>query len=77
MCHIVRWYSGRGGEPSMVWFNGNGYVELQRSRARPPDRRQFSVAFTFRTRDEDALLFMALDNANVSHIAQLFSWFPG
>lgn len=59
-----RWYSGRGGEQSMVWFNGGGYVELKRSRARPSDRRQFSVAFTFRTRDEDALLFMALDTAN-------------
>ncbi|KAF9819861.1 hypothetical protein SFRURICE_004215 [Spodoptera frugiperda] len=59
-----RWYSGRGSEPSMVWFNGAGYVELTRSRARPADRRQFSVAFTFRTRDEDALLFMALDTAN-------------
>nr|XP_049708408.1 laminin subunit alpha-1 [Helicoverpa armigera] len=59
-----RWYSGRGDEPSMVWFNGAGYVELVRSRARPADRRQFSVAFTFRTRDEDALLFMALDTAN-------------
>ncbi|KAJ8726016.1 hypothetical protein PYW07_000714 [Mythimna separata] len=61
-----RWYSGRGAEPSMVWFNGAGYVELKRSRARPADRRQFSVAFTFRTRDENALLFMALDTANVS-----------
>ncbi|XP_075991835.1 wing blister isoform X2 [Anticarsia gemmatalis] len=59
-----RWYSSRGGESSLVWFNGGGYVELQRSRARPADRRQFSVAFTFRTRDEDALLFMALDTAN-------------
>lgn len=49
----------------MVWFNGGGYVELKRSRARPADRKQFSVAFTFRTRDEDALLFMALDTANV------------
>ncbi|KAH9636205.1 hypothetical protein HF086_007157 [Spodoptera exigua] len=48
----------------MVWFNGAGYVELTRSRARPADRRQFSVAFTFRTRDENALLFMALDTAN-------------
>ncbi|KAJ8726017.1 hypothetical protein PYW07_000715 [Mythimna separata] len=32
--------------------------------SRPADRRQFSVAFTFRTRDENALLFMALDTAN-------------
>ncbi|XP_026738306.1 laminin subunit alpha-1-like, partial [Trichoplusia ni] len=59
-----RWYNSRGGEPSMVWFNGAGYAELKRSRARPVDKRQFSIAFTFRTRDEDALLFMALDTAN-------------
>lgn len=50
----------------MVWFNGRGYAELRRSRLRPADRRQFSIAFTFRTRDENALLFSAVDVANVS-----------
>ncbi|XP_063375814.1 laminin subunit alpha-2-like [Cydia fagiglandana] len=60
-----RWYnSARGGEPSLAWFNGEGYAELKRSGFRPSDRRYFSVAFTVRTRDQDALLFMALDVAN-------------
>ncbi|KOB71165.1 Uncharacterized protein OBRU01_13791, partial [Operophtera brumata] len=60
-----RWYGvSRGGEPTMVWFNGRGYAELRRSRLRPADRRQFSIAFTFRTRDENALLFSAVDVAN-------------
>lgn len=63
-----RWYSGgsRNGMPTLVWFNGAGYAELRRSGLRVADRRQFSVALTFRTRDENALLFMALDAANVS-----------
>lgn len=50
----------------MVWFNGDGsYAELQRSSVRPYDKNQFSVSLTFKTRDEDALLFMALDVDNV------------
>ncbi|XP_047987068.1 laminin subunit alpha-1 [Leguminivora glycinivorella] len=60
-----RWYNpARGGEPSLAWFNGEGYAELKRSGFRPSDRRYFSVAFTVRTRDQDALLFMAVDVAN-------------
>ncbi|KAL0848796.1 hypothetical protein ABMA28_013221 [Loxostege sticticalis] len=60
-----RWYNSgsRSGAP-LVWFNGAGYAELRRSGLRAADRRQFSVALTFRTRDENALLFMALDAAN-------------
>ncbi|XP_049867060.1 laminin subunit alpha-2 [Pectinophora gossypiella] len=59
-----RWYSNARGGESLVWFNGAGYAELRRSGLRPSDHRQFSLAFTFRTRDEDALLFMAVDAAN-------------
>ncbi|XP_028025278.1 laminin subunit alpha-2 [Bombyx mandarina] len=58
-----RWMSSGRGD-SMTWFDGAGYVELRRSRLRPVDRRQFSIAFTFQTRDENALLFMATDIAN-------------
>lgn len=63
-----RWYGPRGGgAASLAWFGG-GYAELRRSALRPPDRRHFSLALTFRTRDENALLFMALDAANVSYL---------
>ncbi|XP_073967675.1 laminin subunit alpha-1-like [Choristoneura fumiferana] len=60
-----RWYNAaRGDEPSLVWFDGEGYAELRRSGFRPSDRRHFSLAFTVRTRDQDALLFMAADASN-------------
>ncbi|XP_068621214.1 laminin subunit alpha-1 [Battus philenor] len=60
-----RWYSvASHGEPAMTWFGGAGYAELRRAGLRPSDRRHFSLSFTFRTRDENALLFMALDEAN-------------
>ncbi|GBP57454.1 Laminin subunit alpha-2 [Eumeta japonica] len=59
-----RWYGGsRSGAP-LVWFDGGGYAELHRSELRPPDRRHFSVALAFRTRDEDAVLFVTHDAAN-------------
>lgn len=62
-----RWHGGSGGAPGggMVWFDGAGYAELRRASSRPYDDRQFSISFTFRTRDRDALLFMALDTAHV------------
>lgn len=65
---LLRWVgsSSRVGEPSLVWFNGRGYAELRRSELRPYNKRHFTVSFTFRTRDEDALLFMAVDTNNVS-----------
>ncbi|XP_028159400.1 uncharacterized protein LOC114352127, partial [Ostrinia furnacalis] len=65
-----RWYNpggggrGGGGGAALAWFGGGGYAELRRGGLRAPDSRQFSVALTFRTRDENALLFMALDAAN-------------
>ncbi|XP_041979492.1 laminin subunit alpha-3-like [Aricia agestis] len=58
-----RWWRGGRGE-GLVWLNGAGYVALRRSGARVVDRRRFSLSFTFRTRDTDALLFMALDTVN-------------
>ncbi|XP_052756765.1 laminin subunit alpha-1 [Galleria mellonella] len=68
-----RWFGGRvagggaaggGAEAALAWFDGAGYAELRRASPRAPDRRHFSLAFTFRTRDRDALLFMAFDAAN-------------
>ncbi|XP_059059003.1 laminin subunit alpha-1 [Achroia grisella] len=63
-----RWVGGRGGAggaggAALARFGG-GYVELRRAAPRAPDRRHFSLAFTFRTTDPDALLFMALDAGN-------------
>lgn len=71
---MLRWYNagaasgGSAGSPALTWFGGAGYAELRRAGLRPADRRHFSLSFTFRTRDENALLFMALDEANVSTI---------
>ncbi|XP_053605991.1 laminin subunit alpha-2 [Plodia interpunctella] len=58
-----RWVGPRGG-PGALCALGGGYVELKRSSLRAPDSRHFSLALTFRTRDRDALLFMALDAAH-------------
>ncbi|XP_052864377.1 LOW QUALITY PROTEIN: laminin subunit alpha-1-like [Anopheles cruzii] len=43
-------------------FNGNGYAVLQR--ASPQPRLQFSLSLSFKTLDEDALIFLALDEEN-------------
>ncbi|KAM3959117.1 LOW QUALITY PROTEIN: wing blister [Aphomia sociella] len=64
-----RWVGGRaagegGAGAALAWLGGAGYAELRRAAVRAPDRRHFSLAFTFRTRDPNALLFMALDAAN-------------
>ncbi|KAI5635987.1 laminin G domain-containing protein [Phthorimaea operculella] len=66
-----RWYNNARGGENLVWFNGAGYAELRRASLRPLDRRQFSLAFTFKTRDEDALLFMAMDANNNRSVSVL------
>ncbi|XP_072936563.1 laminin subunit alpha-1-like [Epargyreus clarus] len=59
-----RWFSASRGDQGLVWFSGGGYVELKRTNLRPSDRRRFSLSLTFRTRDHNALLFLALDTVN-------------
>ncbi|XP_045515231.1 laminin subunit alpha-1 isoform X2 [Pieris brassicae] len=52
------------GSSGWVQFSGSGYAEVRRSGLRPADRRRFTIAFTFRTKDHNALLFLALDTVN-------------
>lgn len=50
----------------MYYWNGAGYSVLKRSGLRPFNKNQFSILLTFRTFDENALLFLAVDEVNVS-----------
>lgn len=47
-------------------FNGLGYAQLKKSRPRPYRKNLFALQMTFRTLDENALLFLAVDDKNVS-----------
>ncbi|ETN59454.1 laminin, alpha 1/2 [Anopheles darlingi] len=44
-------------------FNGNGYAVLQRA-SRYQTKLEFSLSLSFKTLDEDALIFLALDETN-------------
>lgn len=48
------------------YFNGNGYSVVYRVTSRPPRWDIFSFQMTFRTLDESALLFLTVDEINVS-----------
>lgn len=48
------------------YFNGEGYSVVRKTRARPYRKTLFSVQMQFRTRDENALLFLTVDEKNVS-----------
>lgn len=52
------------------YFNGEGYAELKKSR-RPYRKNRFSMQMSFKTFDENALLFLAVDNKNVSFTLNL------
>jgi len=55
------------GNPTVArHFNGLGYAQLMKTRPRPTRKNLFSVQMTFRTLDENALLFLAVDDKNVS-----------
>lgn len=47
-------------------FNGLGYAEVKKSRPRPYRKNLFALQMTFKTLDENALLFLAVDDKNVS-----------
>lgn len=47
-------------------FNGQGYAVLQRSSSRPYRKNSFFLRMTFKTLDENALLFLTVDEKNVS-----------
>lgn len=52
----------------MYYWNGAGYSVLQRSDGRLYNKNKFGVVLTFKTFDENALLFLAVDEGNVSLI---------
>ncbi|XP_030080568.1 laminin subunit alpha-1 [Drosophila hydei] len=45
-------------------FNGLGYAQLKKTRPRPYRKNLFALQMTFRTLDENALLFLAVDDKN-------------
>lgn len=47
-------------------FNGEGYSAVRKERFRPYKKNFFSLQMTFKTLDENALLFLAVDEKNVS-----------
>lgn len=46
-------------------FNGQGYSVVRSLSSRPNPKRYFSLQITFRTLDENALLFLTVDEKNV------------
>lgn len=47
-------------------FNGDGYAALSKARSKPYKKNLFFLQITFKTLDENALLFLAVDEKNVS-----------
>lgn len=47
-------------------FNGQGYSVVRKQRSKPYKKNFFALQLTFRTLDENALLFLAIDEKNVS-----------
>lgn len=48
------------------YFNGIGYAEVYKSRPRIYRKNLFALQMTFKTFDENALLFLAVDDKNVT-----------
>lgn len=46
-------------------FNGFGYAEVKKTRVRPQRKNLFALQITFKTLDDNALLFLAVDDKNV------------
>lgn len=47
-------------------FNGQGYSVVKKERSKPYKKNFFALQLTFKTLDENALLFLAIDEKNVS-----------
>lgn len=47
-------------------FNGEGYAVVSKTRSRPYRKKFFALQMSFKTLDENALLFLAIDEKNVS-----------
>lgn len=48
-------------------FNGQGYSVVKKERSKPYKKNFFALQLTFKTLDENALLFLAIDEKNVRH----------
>lgn len=48
------------------YFDGSGYSEVKKTRSRYYRKNLFELQMWFKTLDEDALLFLAIDSKNVS-----------
>lgn len=46
-------------------FNGEGYAVVSKARSRPYRKKFFALQMSFKTLDENALLFLAVDEKNV------------
>lgn len=51
---------------SVRHFNGEGYSVVSKQRTKPYRKNFFALQMTFKTLDENALLFLAVDEKNVS-----------
>lgn len=49
-------------------FNGLGYAEVKKSRLRSYRMNLFALQMTFKTLDDNALLFLAVDDINVKEL---------
>lgn len=47
-------------------YNGEGYAVVTKARSRPYRKKYFALQMSFKTLDENALLFLAVDEKNVS-----------
>ena len=54
-------------------FNGEGYAVRSRVLSGPYNRFVFGVSISFKTYDENAILFLAIDPDNVSHLIDLLT----
>lgn len=55
-------------------FNGEGYAVVTKARSRPYRKKFFALQMSFKTLDENALLFLAVDEKNVSFF-KIYKWF--
>lgn len=55
-------------------FNGQGYSVVKKERSKPYKKNFFSLQMSFKTLDENALLFLAVDEKNVSFLTFFFKF---
>lgn len=53
-------------------FNGQGYSVVKKERSKPFKKNLFALQLTFKTLDENALLFLAIDEKNVGFYFEIY-----